>query len=80
MRTPRRPAEAPLCIQVYTSVRVSMTTRDLLERVQAALAEWHLGHSDPALRRQGLDISADYALRVVLATFARDYGVSLNPQ
>lgn len=79
MQTPRRPAEAFLSITVYTTARISMTTREALERVQASLAEWHLSHSDPALRRQGLDITADYALRVVLATFARDYGIDITP-
>lgn len=79
MQTPLRPARAFLSITTQTSCRLSMTTREALERVQASLAEWHLGHADPALRRQGLDITADYALRVVLATFCRDYGIDLNP-
>lgn len=79
MQTRRKPAEAFPVLTVYSSVRLSTTTRDALECIQATLAEWHLSHSDADIRRRGLDLTADYALRVVLATFARDYSINITP-
>lgn len=74
---PRKPANAFLATAGRTSIRVSLQTSDAVERVQCQLTEWMLAHPDPDVRSEALRLTADRVLRVVLATFARDYGIPL---
>lgn len=73
----RKPASAFPCSNERTTVRVSLESAAALRAVRETLVEWMLGHPDPGVRGRALNLTTDQTLRVVLATFARDYRISL---
>jgi hypothetical protein len=73
----RKPAQRLPATTERTSLRVSHQSADALQTIRATLVEWHLTSADPQLRREALHLSTDAALRIVLATFARDYHIAL---
>lgn len=73
----RKPAEPFDAEGFHTTIRVSQSTAMYFDDVMETLAEWMLGSADPDTRRAAMAFSKDHALRIILATFARDYGLSL---
>lgn len=63
-----------------SSIRVSPEAADALDRIRCRVQEWLLSHSLAEYRQYGLTLTADQTLRIILATFARDYSVNLDPK
>lgn len=80
MRFPKKPANPfPATAGAITSIRASLETAEALETLKSVLIEWLLMHPETMIRKTALSLTSDRALRIILATFARDYGIVLDP-
>lgn len=78
---PRKPARAFAADpDQQTSLRVTGATASAMHQIRDTLVEWLLTHGDREVRASALNLSIDHALRVVLATFARDYHIPLSTE
>ena len=60
----------------YTTIRVSEATADHIRDIRDTLAEWMLSSCDQANRRVALSLTMDHVIRIVTATFSRDYNIN----
>lgn len=71
----KKPAPSLAGSKATTTLRVCPETLEALDRVRSEIMEWLLSHPDPITRKKALRLGLDQTLRIILATFARDYGV-----
>ena len=72
-----RPARMLRGGPALTSLRVSEESADALATIRSHVQEWLLSHSLKEYKEWGLKLTIDQALRIVLATFARDYSIPM---
>jgi len=76
----RKPALPIQPTETKTTLRCSSSTLEAIHRVQETVCEWMLTSPDPDHRREALRWGIDDTLRLVLATFCRDYRISLEEE
>lgn len=73
----RKPARMLRGGAALSSIRVSECSVEALTTIRTQIQEWLLSHSLKEYKEWGLKLTLDQALRIVLATFARDYSIPL---
>ncbi len=74
----RRPAQPLPGGSATTTLRVSPETVDALDWIRCYVTDWMLASTEPEVRIEALTLTNDQVLRLVLATFARDYRIALR--